>query len=392
QPVDSEPDRDPAETQPSRQPADPPPSRQPIESRSHENMPDRNDNDTSVAAQPSAPVAPLPLNSAEMTRRAQTALRDEGYYEGEVSDQWSPRATSSLKTYQREHKLSESGNLDEATAKSLGITNARPVSQINQSQKTPVNRPENRPAAQASVLANVLSATTTRTADGAIYILMNVQANTGGWRWYGDHVVNGDKLDVYARAIRPTGMVTQALSRGKIELNVRDGIDYVRRVVIHSSGADQVIALGRGAATANPNPAPVSSPVDDSLANLAKNIQSKAGDLLAEHKRQLGMSGDRRDDGGRSVYSDADVELLFALNSFSNAANLYAGLIGSLQDSQSKRQATLDLARQARRTDRIIAVSTSRAASVLLPRWDVIRQDVLRLMRMFNLSTSEIEN
>jgi len=104
------------------------------------------------------------------------------------------------------------------------------------------------------------------------------------------------------------------------------------------------------------------------------------------------MSGDRRDDGGRSVYSDADVELLFALNSFSNAANLYAGLIGSLQDSQSKRQATLDLARQARRTDRIIAVSTSRAASALLPRWDVVRQDVLRLMRMFNLSTSEIEN
>ena len=392
QPVDTEPDHDPAETQPSRQPADPPPSRQPVESRSRENMPDRDDNDSSVAAQPSAPVEPLPLNSAEMTRRAQTALRNEGYYEGEVNDQWSPRAASSLKTYQREHKLSESGNLDEATAKSLGITNARPVSQINQSQKAPVNRPDNRPAAQESVLANVLSATATRAADGAIYILMNVQANTGGWRWYGDHVVNGDTLDVYARAIRPTGMVTQALSRGKIELNVRDGIDYVRRVVIHSAGADQVIALGRGAATTSPNPAPVSSPVDDSLVNLAKSIQSKAGDLLAEHKRQLGMSGDRRDDGGRSVYSDADVELLFALNSFSNAANLYAGLIGSLQDSQSKRQATLDLARQARRTDRIIAVSTSRAASALLPRWDVVRQDVLRLMRMFNLSTSEIEN
>ena len=51
-----------------------------------------------------------------------------------------------------------------------------------------------------------------------------------------------------------------------------------------------------------------------------------------------------------------------------------------------------DLARQARRTDRTIAVSTSRAASALLPRWDVIRQDVLRLMRTFNISTSEIEN
>src|SRR5204863_2587812 len=113
-----------------------------------------------------------------------------------------------------------------------------------------------------------------------------------------------------------------------------------------------------------------------------------------EHKRQLGMSssGDRRNDGGRTVYSDADVELLFALNSFANAANLYAGLISNLQDSQSRRQATLDLARQARRTDRIIAVSTSRDASTLLPRWDNLRQDVLRLMRIFNISTSEIEN
>jgi hypothetical protein len=392
QPVDTEPDREPAETQPSREPADPPPSRQPIGSRSRDEMPERHDNDTATAAEPSAPVEPLPLNSPEMTRRAQTALRDEGYYEGEIADQWSPRSVSSLKTYQREHKLSESGNLDEPTAKSLGITNSRPVSPISQSQRAPDNRTENRPTAQGTVLANVLSATATRTADGAIYILMNVQANTGGWRWYGDHVVNSDTLEVYARAIRPNGMVTQALSRGKIELTVRDGVENTRRVVIHSAGPDQVIALSRGAATSSPNPVPVSSPTEDSLTSLAISIQSKAGDLLAEHKRQLGMSGDRRDDGGRSVSSDADVELLFALNSFANAANLYAGLLGHLRDSQSKRQATLDLARQARRTDRVIAVSTSRTASALLPRWDVVRQDVLRLMRMFNMSTSEIEN
>jgi len=392
QPVDTEPaDPDPAETQPSRQPADPPPSRQPSESRSRENIPERNDNDSPAAAQPATPVEPLPLNSPEMTRRAQAALRDEGYYEGEITEQWSPRVVNSLKTYQRDHKLTESGNLDEPTAKSLGITGARPVTQRSQPQKAPVNRTENRPAAQETVLANVLSATATRTADGAIYVLINVQANTGGWRWSGDHVVNGDTLDVYARAIHPTGMVTQALTRGKIELNVRDGIEYVRRVVVHSSGADQVLALGRGAAAANTNSAPVNSSADDSLTNLAKSIQTQAADLLAEHKRQIGMSGDRRDDGAGSVYSDADVELLFALNSFANAANLYTGLIGNLKDAQSKRQATLDLARQARRADRIIAVSTSRDASRLLPRWDIVRQDVLRLMRMFNINTSEIE-
>jgi hypothetical protein len=329
-----------------------------------------------------------------MTRRAQAALHDEGYYEGEITDQWSPRATESLKTYQREHKLSETGNLDEATAKSLGITNARPVSATRPAAKPPANRPETRPSGQDSGMANVLSAMATRNGDGSVYVLINTQANTGGWRWYGEHAVNGDTLEVYAKAVRPTGMVTQALSRGKIELNVQDGVQNVMRVVIHSAGADQVISLGRAAANANanPNPAPVRSAPDDSLLSLAREIQNRAGDLLAEHKRQLGMSGDRRDDTGRSVYSDADVELLFALNSFANAANLYAGLIGNLRDSQSKRQATLDLARQARRTDRTIAVSTSRAASALLPQWDVVRQDVLRVMRMFNISTGEIEN
>jgi Putative peptidoglycan binding domain len=392
QPVDPDPDPEPAETQPSRQPVDHQPSRQPVESRPDADLPDRNDNASPDAAQPATPAVALPLNSPEMTRRAQAALRDEGYYEGEITEQWSPRAVNSLKTYQREHKISESGNLDEPTAKSLGITNARPAAPVSQPQKAPVNRPENRPAAQETVLANVLSATATRTADGTLYVLINVQANTGGWRWFGDHVVNGDTLEVYARAIRPTGMVTQGLTRGKIELNVRDGIDNVRRVVVHSAGADQIIALGRGGAATGANPLPVNSPADDSLTSLAKRIQNQAGDLLAEHKRQLGISGDGRDDGAAAAYSDAEVELLFALNSFANSANLYAGLIGNLKDSQSKRQAALDLARQARRTDRIIAVSTSRDAGGLLPKWDLVRQDVLRLMRMFNISTSEIEN
>jgi hypothetical protein len=392
QPVDVDPDTDPVEATPSRQPVDPPATRQPNESRVPDRAPDREENEASAAEPASVSAEPLPLGSPEMTRRAQTALRDEGYYEGEITDQWSPRATESLKAYQREHKLSESGTLDETTAKSLGVLNARAVSATRPSTRPPANRPDAKPAGQDSVLANVLSATATRNGDGSVYVLINVQANTGGWRWFGEHVVNGDTLEVYARAIRPTGMVTQALTRGKIELNVRDGVEYVTRVVVHSAGSDQVIALSKGAASTNPAPEPVRSASDDGLLNLAQGIQNRAGNLLAEYKRQLGMSGDRRDDAGRSVYGDADVELLFALNSFSNAANLYGGLIGSLRDSQSKRQATLDLARQARRTDRVIAVSTSRAASALLPQWDVIRQDVLRLMRMFNISTSEIEN
>src|SRR5581483_11418669 len=121
-----------------------------------------------------------------------------------------------------------------------------------------------------------------------------------GWRWYGDSVVNGDTLDVYARAVRPTGMVTQALTRGKIELNVREGVQSVRRVVIHSAAQDQEISLVRSTSAPNTNPAPSSSQAGDSVTSLARSIQSRATDLLAEHKRLLGMSSDDRDSGGRS--------------------------------------------------------------------------------------------
>src|SRR5207247_11223560 len=95
-----------------------------------------------------------------------------------------------------------------------------------------------------AVMATVLSATADRTGEGAIHVFINTQANTGGWRWFGEQVVNGDTLEVYAKAVKPTGMVTQVLTRGRIELTVRDGVQYVRRVVIHSANGDQMNALG----------------------------------------------------------------------------------------------------------------------------------------------------
>ena len=236
-------------------------------------------------------------------------------------------------------------------------------------------------------MANVLSATANRTADGAIYVLMNTQANTGGWRWYGEHVVNGDTLEVYARAVRPTGMVTQALTRGKIELKIMDGVEYVRRVVIHSAGADQAIPLGsNGNANSGANlPRNTNSGADvpRSNANSGADLQRKAEDLLAEYQRLQ----ETRAGGNR----DAGVELLFALDNFANAARLYARLIPSMQSQESLRSATLSMARQARRTDLVIT-STDRVADSITIKWDVIRQDVLRLMQTYNIASSELQD
>src|SRR4029077_10206273 len=228
-----------------------------------------------------------------------------------------------------------------------------------------------------------------RTQEGAISVLINTQANTGGWRWFGEQVVNGDTLEVYAKAVRPTGMVTQALTRGRIELTVRDGVEYVRRVVIHSAGGDQLISLGgRTDAGLEPN-----APTANS-ASSASALQRKAEELLAEYQRVYGvrLTGTGVEVENASQYKEAEIELLFAIDSFANSAQLYARLATSLRDRQSLRGATLAMARQARRTDRVISTTTSRAADSLAARWDSLRQDVLKLMQTYSISSSEVEN
>jgi peptidoglycan hydrolase-like protein with peptidoglycan-binding domain len=340
-----------------------------------------------------------------MIRRAQHALRDNGYYEGEIDGAMTPRTTRSLKTYQRENRLPETGELDQQTARSLGILGGSPDT-ASRAREVSSRRPENSAGAEnnEAVLATVLSASANRTSDGAIYVLINTQAPTGGWRWFGDHVVNGDTLEVYARAIRPTGMTTQVLTRGRIELNAKDDVQYVRRVVVHGAGGDINIPLAGRTSPASvgsspppsrgstsPSPGGSSSPTSTPTSTFT--IQRQAEDLLSEYTRLVGvrLTGNGIEFEGGSENREADIELLFALDNFVNASQLYARLSGSLQDRGSQRGATLALAREARRADRVMTTTSSRASAQLSRRWDAIRQDVLRLMRAHNITSEELE-
>jgi peptidoglycan hydrolase-like protein with peptidoglycan-binding domain len=389
QPADQRPDQ--PSNQQVDQPRDRPDRTDPVGART--DVPDRpvtepaepesrSDSDTQSAG------PTLPLSSPEMVRRAQVALKDQGYYEGETDGVMNPRTSSALRVYQREHRLSETGDLDPQTAKSLGIGGAS-----NAADRGTPDRPREpvRGNVQPSdaVMATVLSATANRTGDGAIYVLINTQANTGGWRWFGEKFVNGDTLEVYARAVRPTGMVTQVVTRDRIELTVSEGVEYVRRVVIHSAGGDQVITLG-GRTDAGADTRVTSG----GSASSASGLQRKAEDLLAEYQRAYGvrMTGSGFEVENASQYREPEIELLFAIDSFANAAQLYARLAASLRDRQSMHGATLALARLARRTDRVITTTTSRAADSLAAKWDSVRQDVLRLMQTYNIASSEIEN
>jgi len=336
-----------------------------------------------------------------MVRRAQGQLRDQGYYEGEADGVMNSRTSSALRAYQREHNLQETGDLDPQTAKSLGIIRASIPNDrtADRTADRSVERPKSPRieggAPSETVLATVLSASAKRTSDGAISVSIATQANSGGWRWMGEQVVNGDTLEVYAKAVRPSGMVTQVLSRGRIELTVRDGVEYVRRVVIHSAGGDQMIGLeGRTEGRTDPGmEARVPSGASASGSE-ASSLRHKAEELLSEYQRLYGvrMTGTGVEVDNLAQYRDAEIELLFAIDGFANAAQLYERIATSLRDRQSMRGATLSMARQARRTDRVISTTSGRAADALATRWDSIRQDVLKLMQAYNIASSDIEN
>lgn len=388
-PQETDPDPDATPAEPVREPArDPSPRRR--------TEPPANPEPARAEPEPEPEPVPmnLPLSSAEMIRRAQVALRDQGYYEGPLDGAMSPRTSNSLKTYQRENSLTQSGDLDPATADKLGITKAVPAAARRES-RPPQAQPRPASTAGASdpatsdrvVLANVLSATANRQPDGSLYILINTQANTGGWRWFGEQVANGDTLEVYARAVKPTGMVTQALTRGKIELSVKDGVDLVRRVVVHGAAGDITIPLGSGSRTVESSPARTGEPQSSSVSSL----QRQADQLLADFRRQIGYrsSGSRTEVDSR--YGEAEIELLFAIESFANAARLYNNLIPGMQDGQAARRATLSMAREARKTDRVITTTSSSLADSVNRGWDGIRLEVLRFIKAHNISSSELD-
>jgi len=319
-------------------------------------------------------------------------LRDEGFYEGPIDGNMTPRLSVSLKTYQKENRLPETGDLDPETAKRLGILGT-PAAARPKTDRTPVPAGDtrtSRPVASGVTLARVLSAKANRRPDSSIDIAIETQASTGGWRWFGEYVVNGDTLEVYARANRPTGPTTQVITRGRIDLNVKDGVEYVRRVVVHGETGTVNLPLASGN---NPAPSSGSDAGTSANTNVNTNINQQAKQLLADYQRIVGYRSD-----GTNVsidtrqYGEPELELLFALDSFVNSAQLYSRLVGSLQNQARLRAATLSLAREARRADRVITTTSSRTVPQIEGRWDTIRQEVLRLMQIYGITTDELES
>jgi hypothetical protein len=254
--------------------------------------------ETSNVSSP-APVD-LPLSSPEMIRRAQQALRDKGYYEGEVNGEMTPRTHQALKTYQRENRLAETGLLDIDTARNLGITSVKSGS----------------------------------------------------------------------RSIQPTS--TQ------------------RDTGISSGTTSRPINTERQ----NNPPSNTSTVASRELIQSAVKVQSLSTNLLIGYQQMIGakMTDNGVEFENNGQHTESDIDLLFALDSFANSATLFNRMAPSLRSTSAIRNATLSLAREARRTDKVFTTTSSRWTSELTPKWDNIRQEILKLMYMFNIQVTELDS
>ncbi|MBI3651335.1 MAG: peptidoglycan-binding protein [Acidobacteria bacterium] len=271
----------------------------------------------------------LPLDSVTMIRRAQQALREEGYYEGAVDGVLTPRFENSLKTYQREHNLPQTGRLDLETAKSLRIVGASRA--VASSQRTPSS-------ARQSSSANPSNPSPARPT-------------------------------VERPSVSTSTEDSSAVPSSSRERSRQPTIET-------SSTQNQSVSQTQGATTSS-----------------AAKLQRQAADLLAEYQRLIGvrLTGTGMEMSGKAVYTDDEISLLYAFDSFANSTQLYSRLLPSLQSQQGLRSATLAMAREARKTDKIFTTSANRWANALNPRWDAIRQEVLKLMYVFSINTAELD-
>ena len=307
----------------------------------------------------------LPLSSAEMVRRAQSALRDQGYYEGEINGTMGPRTSNAIRAYQRDHSLSQTGDLDPATARSLGIIGS-PQSGNGRAAPGGV-APGRRPASQEdSDIANP------RTGDSGYSRRSETDtdpsARTGGG---------------YSRPSRTSYPDSPPSGEGSSGGYTRGGRGD--RASYPDSSGSRDSSSGRSTRGNSRG----GGGLDPSVAS---NISRQAEDLALSYQRALGIASTPQGvQMSRSRYDQADIDLLFALNDFVNAARLYGQLAPAVDDPAGQRQVVLALAREARRTDRVLSTTTTQAATSLVSRWDNLRQDVLRLMDSQNITASDIE-
>jgi len=76
---------------------------------------------SSSSSYSSAPAHPTAAQTLAM--HVQVQLNSAGYYQGAIDGDIGPATRAALSAYQKDHGLSQTGDINDATLKSLGVTN-----------------------------------------------------------------------------------------------------------------------------------------------------------------------------------------------------------------------------------------------------------------------------
>jgi peptidoglycan hydrolase-like protein with peptidoglycan-binding domain len=81
-----------------------------------------------------------PTVAPDMVRQVQSKLRDGGYYkQGAVDGVWGPGTQTAVQSFQHDHNLGSSGQLDVPTLQALNLTGGPQATNYTPANNTPAN-------------------------------------------------------------------------------------------------------------------------------------------------------------------------------------------------------------------------------------------------------------
>jgi peptidoglycan hydrolase-like protein with peptidoglycan-binding domain len=289
------------------------------------------------------------FNSFQSVQFAQIALRDRGYYNGQINGQMTVATREALRRYQRDHNLPVSGDLNPMTARDLGIANEQGFE-----------------AAQIEVA----DARAERVGGDGIRIFVDVHTNGGGWQVFVNRFVNNNTLHIYVRGVPPRQPTGAAIDHHPFT-DTFYNLGNVTRVIFHGPQRDYTVDLS-GAVVGGGNGAGLG-------AGNPRQISFLANRLLQDYQRELNVRGTRGQVSfdARRNFKQNEVELLFELYSLQASAELYNQLVSGVSDPDALRGAADSLVRQMRMTSRIMRRADARAfSSIVANDWSQLRNEV----------------
>ena len=363
------------------------------------------------------------LTSYDSIRSAQATLRNRNYYNGPINGVMNQATRDAIQRFQHDRNIVNSGELDIATARALGIpveaagppaqtvfasTDSIRFAQMNLRDRGyytgPINGVMNEATRNAirqlqrernlgmngeldlrtarelgiasdsgfeSAAIEIMNARAERIGAGSIRISADVHTQGSGWQVFVNRFVTGDTLHVYVRGVAPRYAAGTAIDHHPFTETYND-LPNVARVIIHGPQRDFTAELvgGRGGAVGATD---IGNP---------RQIALLANRLLQDFQRELNMRNNRGQVtfDTRRDFRPSEVEVLFQITSLQAAAELYNQLTASVTDPDAVRGAAGGLMRQAHLLERIMRRDTHLTmSSTVSADWQQLQAELARI-------------